>query len=72
MTAAITSRRRRRVIVGRARCIQCGCTDFCACLEGCYWIEVDRVKGVGVCSSCPDARPRFRELVASAGARSAR
>jgi len=40
-----------------ATCIYCGCDDLHACMEeesgdACYWIEVDREKGVGVCSCC--------------------
>ncbi len=37
-------------------CIGCGCTDSRACTSGdepCYWLEVDKVMGVGVCSNCP-------------------
>lgn len=35
-----------------ATCIGCGCTDSHACEGSCYWIEVDRILGVGVCSNC--------------------
>lgn len=27
-------------------CLYCGCTDYEACAEGCYWIDAGR------CSSC--------------------
>ncbi len=33
-------------------CRVCGCTDSRACPGGCYWVEVDRAKGTGICSSC--------------------
>ena len=41
-----------------SKCIGCGCTDdqaFCneETGEPCYWLRVDRQKGVGVCSECP-------------------
>lgn len=49
-------------------CISCGCTDECACDGGCWWLLVDRSLGKGVCSNCPRARPRFRELVATSTA----
>lgn len=35
-----------------SRCRVCGCTDSCACADGCSWIWVDRAAGVGVCSNC--------------------
>lgn len=35
-----------------AHCVACGCDDYHACEEGCWWIEVDRARGIGVCSSC--------------------
>lgn len=42
-------------------CIGCGCDDEHACTgcgmledESCSWLEVDRKRGVGVCSNCPD------------------
>jgi hypothetical protein len=47
-----------------ASCIGCGCTDDAACQEGCYWLMVDRDLSRGVCSCCPGARARFRDLVA--------
>jgi len=34
------------------KCILCGCTDSHACVGGCSWVVVDRIKGVGVCSAC--------------------
>lgn len=30
----------------KRRCRVCGCTDDCACPEGCYWVEED------LCSEC--------------------
>lgn len=41
-----------------AKCIGCGCTDDHTCVENdqpCHWLSVNRVEGVGACSSCPDA-----------------
>jgi hypothetical protein len=35
-----------------AACIACGCTDRHACAGGCYWLRLDRGRGVGVCSAC--------------------
>ena len=35
-----------------AKCLFCDCTDSHACKEGCYWVIVDRKKGIGVCSQC--------------------
>lgn len=55
-----------------ATCIECGCADHNACVDdadggACYWLVVDRTAGLGVCSSCPDARARWeagdREVV---------
>jgi hypothetical protein len=34
------------------RCLGCGCTDLRGCKWGCWWLVVDREKGVGWCSSC--------------------
>ncbi len=34
-----------------AICRFCGCSDSRACVDGCYWIEVDYEIGTGVCSS---------------------
>lgn len=42
-----------------SNCIGCGCDDQHACDGGCSWLAVDRVAGVGVCSSCPGHRARF-------------
>jgi hypothetical protein len=64
MTAAMTARRTPSLRPGEARCIECNCTDSCACAGGCYWLQVKGNRGV--CSSCRVALPRFRELVASA------
>lgn len=36
-----------------ATCTECGCTDSCACPDGCSWLAVDYAMGRGVCSSCP-------------------
>lgn len=33
-------------------CTGCGCTDSQACPEGCWWVTVDREKGIGTCSNC--------------------
>jgi hypothetical protein len=45
-----------------ARCVGCGCTDSQACAGGCYWLEVNRRDGTGVCSSCPDQVAHWRRL----------
>ncbi len=42
---------------GMLICIGCGCTDQHACAGGCSWIVRDA--GVGVCSSCSQALPRW-------------
>lgn len=35
-----------------ASCIGCGCDDFHACEDGCWWLRVDYAEGLGVCSEC--------------------
>jgi len=35
-----------------ATCIGCGCDDFHACGDGCYWLRVDYGDAKGVCSEC--------------------
>jgi len=35
-----------------ATCRVCGCTDSNACPGGCSWVELDRERGLGVCSRC--------------------
>lgn len=42
-----------------ATCIGCGCDEVHGCDVGCSWIRVDRDKGVGVCTECPDHVERF-------------
>lgn len=40
-----------------AKCVGCGCTDSRACsIDGtvCWWVRVDRVAGIGVCSECDE------------------
>lgn len=41
-----------------ATCVGCGCTDSNACVneyrETCYWLKVNRITGMGVCSCCPE------------------
>lgn len=48
-----------------ATCIGCGCDDGNACVgifgEGCAWLEVDRKKGVGVCSECLGELKRWKK-----------
>ena len=41
---------RRRAAV--SHCVGCGCNDFRACIDGCWWLEVDTERGIGVCSQC--------------------
>lgn len=43
-------------------CFGCGCSDTNACLgddEPCHWLVLDRVLGMGVCSSCPESVVHF-------------
>jgi len=50
-------------------CIGCGCDDEHACIlevggfikEACYWLEVDRTLGRGVCSGCPRKLAAWRK-----------
>jgi hypothetical protein len=44
---------------GEAACIECGCTDSCACSNACWWLAVDRQSGTGVCSNCSGALRRW-------------
>jgi hypothetical protein len=37
-----------------ASCIGCGCDDFNACGDGCFWLRVDYAEGKGVCSECAE------------------
>lgn len=50
-----------RPLLTAATCDGCRCTDERACAGGCSWLVLDRIKGVGVCSGCPDAVPAFKE-----------
>lgn len=48
-----------------ATCIECGCNDNRACWDEvadqpCAWLVVDRAAGLGVCTACPDAVPRWQ------------
>lgn len=45
--------------LGIDACRVCGCTDACACPEGCSWVEP------GLCSLCADANGRVDEQRAS-------
>lgn len=44
-------------------CIGCGCDDLHACEDDfgdpCFWLELDRDAGVGVCSECPGSLGRW-------------
>jgi len=47
-----------------ATCIACGCDDYHACWDElaelpCGWLRVDRGRGMGVCSSCPEHVDRW-------------
>lgn len=42
-----------------ATCIGCGCTDERACEGGCFWLRLDRIVGLGVCSECADHEDRW-------------
>ncbi|MCO2275018.1 hypothetical protein FA378_10960 [Pseudomonas aeruginosa] len=47
-----------------ARCIGCGCDDYHACWDEiagqpCGWLRVDRGRGLGVCSICPEHTERW-------------
>jgi hypothetical protein len=51
-----------------AKCIACGCNDHAACHDPftdgpCSWLVVDRDKGLGVCSACPGALPKWHEAL---------
>jgi len=35
-----------------AVCIGCGCDDRHACRGGCWWLRVDYIAELGVCSEC--------------------
>jgi len=35
-------------------CLGCGCSDSCACAEGCHWLLIDPTSGFGICSECED------------------
>jgi len=39
---------------GEYVCLGCGCSDSCACEEGCEWLDIDISSGFGVCSKCPE------------------
>lgn len=41
-----------RRVAGVAHCIGCGCHDYQACENGCWWLRVDYITAVGVCSEC--------------------
>jgi hypothetical protein len=51
---------------GIAACIGCGCTDDRACLGGCWWLDVDRAAGKGVCCYCEDHLQAFHAQQAAA------
>lgn len=56
--------RSQRKVNDIAVCIGCGCDDLHACVAGaepCRWLDVDYVRGLGVCSQCPDSLESFRE-----------
>lgn len=36
---------------GEYVCAGCGCSDSCACIGGCYWVDVDYKSGFGICSN---------------------
>lgn len=40
-------------------CLGCGCTDSCACEEGCSWLAIDPNSGFGICSSCKQYLDQF-------------
>jgi len=46
-----------------AICIRCGCTDDDACEGGCGWVVVDRLRAIGVCSSCTDSGEAARSML---------
>ena len=35
-----------------AVCRVCGCSDNASCPTGCWWVELERAAGVGLCSNC--------------------
>jgi len=45
-----------------AICIGCGCSDDnpCRSIEGtCFWLRIDYLTGLGVCSHCPGHEARW-------------
>jgi len=50
-----------------ATCVICGCNDLEACPEGCYWAELDRAAGRGLCSACAPTGADIDSLAASQG-----
>ena len=51
--------------LGESFCRVCFCRDTAACPARCAWVEVDRKKGYGLCSSCAEriaAHPSTRRL----------
>ena len=39
---------------GEYVCLGCGCSDNCACVGGCSWIDIDIQSGFGICSECEE------------------
>lgn len=53
-----------------ARCVGCSCTDRQGCPGGCRWLAVDRADGTGVCSSCAEMLPAWKQAHGLTGGRS--
>jgi len=45
---------------GQNICVGCGCSDLCACPEGCYWLDIDESSQFGICSECKDYETEYK------------
>jgi hypothetical protein len=50
------------ILVKKERvCLGCGCSDMHACENGCFWLEIDRDSGFGICSECEEFIDDYKE-----------
>ncbi|WP_418181253.1 hypothetical protein ACNSOL_12155 (plasmid) [Aliarcobacter lanthieri] len=35
-------------------CVNCGCSDYRACHDGCWWVDIESSNTLGICSNCED------------------
>ncbi|WP_152633155.1 hypothetical protein [Aliarcobacter butzleri] len=40
-------------------CVNCGCSDYRACSDGCSWIDMESSESLGICSNCKDALDKW-------------